>query len=107
MYLVIMMERRLDAARGSAAPDGDALDDGLHALQQTMYHVSESTAAVPPYAQVKTLNEERQMGLHRLHDYKDDPPRRDLHFDLLEIRLKELRAALRRAIAVRQHPADP
>lgn len=101
LTLMDMIEQTLSRVR--TQPENPSSFNGLHhqlhALQQAMCQISEEEAATPAYAQAVTLKKELETVFHRLWQYRDDPPRRDLHFDLFEVRLTELRAALQRTLA--------
>ena len=94
--LTAMMEATAAKAKGGKGVDTafDDLHNQFHALSDAFCDVSDAQAKTPAYDLAVTHKKELRAVFKRLWKFKSDQPQRDLHLDLLNIELKELRETL-------------
>jgi hypothetical protein len=94
--LTAMMETTAAKAKGGKGVDTafDDLHNQFHALGDAFCGVTDAQAKMPAYDLAVTHKKELRAIFKRLWKFKSDQPQRDLHLDLLNIELKELRETL-------------
>jgi len=94
--LTNMMEDSASKAKGGKGIDTafDDLHNQFHALNDAFCGVTDAQAKTPAYDLAVTHKKELTAIFKRLWKFKGDQPQRDLHLDLLNAELKELRDTL-------------
>jgi hypothetical protein len=94
--LANMMEVSAGKAKGGKGVDTafDDLHNQFHALNDAFCGVTDAQAKTPAYDLAVTHKKELTAIFKRLWKFKGDQPQRDLHLDLLNAELKELRDTL-------------
>jgi hypothetical protein len=94
--LTTMMEATAAKAKGGKGVDTafDDLHNQFHALSDAFCGVTDSQAKMPAFDLAVTHKKELTAIFKRLWKFKGDQPQRDLHLDLLNVELKELRDTL-------------
>ena len=94
--LTTMMETTASKAKGGKGIDTpfDDLHNQFHALNDAFCGVTDAQAKSPAYDLAVTHKKELTAIFKRLWKFKGDQPQRDLHLDLLNDELKELRDTL-------------
>ena len=94
--LTNMMEVSANKAKGGRGVDTafDDLHNQFHALNDAFCGVTEAQAKLPTYDLAVTHKKELTAIFKRLWKFKGDQPHRDLHLDLLNAELRELRDTL-------------
>jgi hypothetical protein len=72
----------------------DKLHDQFHAFHKTFCDFSDSARGTTAYEQAVTLNKALKAVFHRLWKFRQDPPLRNAHLDLLLTRIQELRSTI-------------
>ena len=94
--LTNMMDATASKATGGKGIDTafDDLHNQFHALNDAFCGVTDAQAKTPAYDLAVTHKKELTAIFKRLWKFKGDQPHRDLHLDLLNVELKELRDTL-------------
>ena len=95
-YLATKMEKTIPTVK-TAADSRQQLNivhDQFHALKEAFCDVTEEQGKQPAYSKAHTLKKEMRTVFHRLWKFQDRVPLRDVHLDLLSLRVQELQNAL-------------
>jgi hypothetical protein len=96
LTLLDMMEASAGQAKSEQGRSQglDNLHDQFHAFHKTFCDFSDSARGTTAYEQAVTLNKALKTVFHRLWKFKQDPPLRRAHLDLLRTRIQELRTTI-------------
>lgn len=96
LNLITMLETSIKAVRGQANYEAglDTVHNQLYALKKAGCQVTDAQSKTLAYSKASTLRREVKTVFHRLWKVREDAAQRDLHLELLLVRLGELRDAL-------------